>query len=82
MFSYPPQTVNKPSHENYTTSSIIQTTNHLFENIVNNFPPCWNDVRDSYKKLLHQKLHIILEKSKCFFFFAYFAVKLTIFYTR
>lgn len=53
-------TVNKPSHDHYTTDFIIQTANHLFENIINNFPPCWNDVRESYKELLHLKLHIDL----------------------
>lgn len=57
-------TVNKPSHTHYTAPFIIESANLLFENITNNFPPCWLDVRDSYKKLLVEKLHIDLPKSK------------------
>ena len=56
-------TVNEPSHKSYTTDFIIQSATILFENIVNNFPPCWNEIRDSYKKLFHQKLHINLPSS-------------------
>lgn len=57
-------TVNKPSHKHYTAPYIIESANMLFENITNNFPPCWLDVRDSYKRLLVEQLHIELPKNK------------------
>lgn len=56
-------TVNRPSHNHYTAPFILESANLLFENVTNNFPPCWLDVRDSYKKLLVEKLHIDLPKS-------------------